>query len=240
MAKKLPEITVAADAAELALKGADLVLGAVRTRPKGLVCLATGDSPRGLYAGMAAQPEAFQRTRFLKLDEWGGIPADDPSTCQTYIERQVLTPMGLPKERLDGFDPENATPEAECARIRGLVAAAGGLDLCILGMGADGHIGLNYPAAELPPTAHVTGPETLRHAMLQSARTAPTHGMTLGMAEVLQARMIVLVINGVGKAEAAARLLHGPITTQFPASLLWMHPNLHCLLDAEAAAKLQG
>ena len=114
----------------------------------------------------------------------------------------------------------------------------GGIDLCILGMGADGHIGLNYPATTLPAETHTTDASTLKHAMLDAAQGKPTHGYTLGMAEVLRARRIVLVVNGAAKAHAVQRLVSGVMTTEFPASLLWLHDDVHLFADHGAVPAL--
>ena len=103
---------------------------------------------------------------------------------------------------------------------------------------ADGHIGLNYPAATLPAETHVTDASTLRHAMLDAALRKPTHGFTLGMAELLRARTIVLVVNGAAKAHAVQRLMSGEITTEFPASLLWLHGDVRLFADYSAVPAL--
>jgi galactosamine-6-phosphate isomerase len=105
-------------------------------------------------------------------------------------------------------------------------------------MGADGHIGLNYPSPTLPAEVHLTDAVTLKHAMLDAAQGVPTHGFTLGMAEVLQSRCIVLVVNGAAKAQATRRLMTGDISTEFPASLLWLHPDVHFFADRAAVPAL--
>lgn len=215
--------------------GADVVLNVVHAKRNALICVATGSSPKGVYAVLAESAARLRDVRILKLDEWGGIPANDPSTCDTFIRQHILEPWGVPEAQFEGFASDAPDPDAECVRVRARVQELGGIDLCVLGMGADGHIGLNYPSDSLPPEAHVTGPETLQHAMLDAAETKPTHGYTLGFGEILQARRILLIVNGAAKAEAAQTLLTGGVTTQFPASLLKLHPAVTCLLDREAA-----
>ncbi len=217
---------------------ADCVLETVRQKPGSVICVATGASPLGLYAELAKHASELAQAHILKLDEWGGLAMDDPATCEVYIRREVLGPWGLSPEHLTGFQSDAADPEAECARIRAAVERLGGIDVCILGMGADGHIGLNYPAATLPAETHVTDASTLRHAMLDAALGKPTHGFTLGMAEVLRARRVVLVVNGAAKAHAVQRLMTGDITTEFPASLLWLHDDVHMFADRSAVPAL--
>lgn len=234
---QLPQVAIEPDYRAMSRRAAAAVLDVIRAKPDSVVCVATGASPLGLYRVLAERREAFAQVRVLKLDEWGGLPATDPATCDTYIRDHILHPWGVPEERYIAFAGDAADAQAECARVDRAMQEAGGIDLSILGMGADGHIGLNYPADVLPPRAHVTSGSVLRHAMLKEAQGTPTHGLTLGMGDVLRSRHIVLVVSGEGKADAVARLLSGPMTTQFPASLLWGHPRLLCVLDRAAAGR---
>ncbi len=238
MAKTLAHLTVVDDYDATCRAAADAVLEVVRNKPDCVICVATGASPLGLYAELARHAAELAQARILKLDEWGGLAMDDPATCETYIHERILAPWGLLPERLVGFQSDAPDPEAECARIRAEIARAGGIDLCILGMGADGHIGLNYPSSTLPAEVHLTDASTLKHAMLDAAQGKPTHGFTLGMAEVLQSRRIVLVVSGAAKAEALRRLMTGAISTEFPASLLWLHPDVHLFADHAAVPAL--
>lgn len=238
MARTLAHLTVAEDYDAVCRMAADMVLEAVRKKPDSVICVATGASPLGLYAALAPHSADLAQVRILKLDEWGGLAMDDPATCEVYIRQQILAPWGLSSDHLTGFRGDAADPEAECARIRAEVERLGGIDLCILGMGADGHIGLNYPAATLPAETHITDASTLKHAMLDAALGKPTHGFTLGMAEVLRAPTIVLLVNGAAKAHAVQRLMRGEIATEFPASLLWLHDDVHLFADHNAVPAL--
>ena len=238
MSKTLAHLTVTEDYDAACRAAAEAVLEAVRNRPGCTICVATGASPLGLYAELARHAAELAQVRILKLDEWGGLAMDDPATCEVYIREKILGPWGLSSDRLTGFQSDAPDPEAECARIRSEIERAGGIGLCILGMGADGHVGLNYPSPALPAETHLTDASTLKHAMLDAALGVPTHGFTLGMAEVLRARQIVLVVNGAGKAEALRRLMTGDISTEFPASLLWQHPNVHLFADHAAVPAL--
>lgn len=213
---------------------ADRVLELVRRRPDSVICVATGASPVGVYACLAEHRDELRRVRVLKLDEWGGLPMNDPSTCETYIRRHILGPWSVSDDRYEGFVSDAPNPETECRRIESTIEDLGGIDVCILGMGGDGHVGLNYPADVLPARTHKTDLTTLRHSMLDAALAKPTHGLTLGMADILRARTIVLVANGVGKADAVERLLSGELTPRFPASLLWLHRNVDCIVDRAA------
>ncbi len=238
MCQQLANAVIHGTYEEMCHAAAECVLEVVRRKPDSVICVATGASPIGVYAVLAEHREELAHIRVVKLDEWGGLPMDDPSTCEVYIQKHILTPWGVTRDRYEGFVSDAPDPALECARVRQRIRELGGLDIAILGMGADGHVGLNYPADTLTALAHPTGASTLRHAMLEAAQGIPTHGLTLGMGEILVARRIILVVNGSGKAEAVARLATGELTTRFPASLMWLHQEVSYFVDREAAQAL--
>ena len=203
-----------------------------------VLCAATGQSPAGAYGAFSRAYTDKSQLQVLKLDEWGGLDRHDPSTCETYLRKSLVEPLGLPSESLQGFQSDAPNPEEECQRVQGVLERLGGIDLCVLGMGSDGHIGLNYPAETLPAAAWVTPASTLQHAMLDQALKRPTHGYTLGFAEILASRNLLLLVNGISKASALKRLVESHLTPQFPASFLRLHPDVLCLCDYEAAAEL--
>ncbi|MGC9054472.1 MAG: 6-phosphogluconolactonase, partial [Candidatus Hydrogenedens sp.] len=131
------------------------VVSLVTKNPKALICIATGESPIGLYQLFPERSELFRDIKFLKLDEWGGIKPDDPSTCETYIRENIIEPLKLNRKQLLGFRSNSKNPEDECKRIKNLICRYNGIDLCILGIGADGHIGLNFPADTIIPEIHI-------------------------------------------------------------------------------------
>lgn len=220
---------------EDACRGAFQQIGlSLKKNPKVLICVATGESPIGLYQLFPAQSELFKHIKILKLDEWGGIKSDDPSTCETYIKENIIQPLGLTDEHLLGFQSNASEPEKECERVKMLLQQLGGIDICILGMGADGHIGLNFPTDRLIPEIHTVPAYYLTHSMLEKAKEKPTHGYTLGMKEILQSRKIILIVKGKSKSEALKTLLKGEITTHFPASLLLLSENLTVYCDENA------
>ena len=217
---------------------------ALRAKPDLLLCVASGATPARAYDLFAEEarerPEAFRRLRVLRLDEWGGLAADDPGSSEAQIRRQLVEPLGLPAERYFAFRGDAADPEAECARIRRVVEEQGPIDVSVLGLGLNGHLGFNEPAAELQPHAHVAelSRTSREHSMLASARAVPEYGLTLGMADLMCSRRVLLVVSGAHKREVLARLWHGGLTTSLPASLLRMHPDTLCLCDRAAAEGL--
>lgn len=226
---------------EMSREAAALIISALAAKGDSLLCAATGSSPESLYQELAREarktPTLFQRLRVVKLDEWLGVTASNPASCEYFLKRRLLDPLSIAPERYIGFNPETADAQRECGRVLAALERHGPIDLCILGLGKNGHVGFNEPGSSLLPHCHVAklSEETLRHAMLSSTEVKPTHGMTLGIADVLAARKIVLLITGEGKEQVTAKFLDGGVTTEVPATFLWLHHDVEVFLDASEA-----
>ena len=224
----------------LSAQAGALVVAEIKQQRNLLLCAATGNSPLGLYEELTKKAEAeralFAALRIIKLDEWGGIPGHDPGSCEHYLKTRVLDPLAVAADRYISFASTPAEPAAECERIRSELAQRGPINVCILGLGINGHIGFNEPGPFLMPHCHVArlSDESRRHAMVRSMDGAPHFGLTLGMQEILAARRIILLVAGAGKHHALAGLLSGEVSTSLPASFLWLHPNVDCLIDRHA------
>jgi galactosamine-6-phosphate isomerase len=218
---------------------ADWLVEHLRNKPISVVCLATGATPMRAYALLAAraakEPSLFDRCRLVKLDEWGGLPMNDPATCEQHLRNTLVTPLGM-ADRYVGFESQPANVEAECARVAKWLDENGPIDLCVLGLGLNGHVGFNEPAAYLQPHAHVAqlSDATLAHPMVTCCDTGPKCGLTLGMADLLQARRILMIVTGAAKRGPLASLMSGRITTEFPASLLQLHGDVQVVCDDAA------
>lgn len=232
------EPIVLADHESMSQCAAERLVRAVRQRPDALVCAASGSTPDRAYRLFsqmcAAEPALAARMRLIKLDEWGGLPMDDPATCEVHLRREFVDPLSL-GPRYVSFHSD-ADPQADCDRVAAWLREHGPIDLCVLGLGLNGHLGFNEPHEFLRPHAHVArlSETSLTHAMLAQGQRRPTHGLTLGMADLLHARDVLLVVSGQGKRSALRRLLSGEISTQFPASFLWLHPRVTLLCDRAA------
>lgn len=223
----------------LSRHAAGLIAKQLTLKPDSLLCLATGGTPTRLYELLNArarrQPALFRRARILKLDEWGGLPMDDPATCEMYLQNALIRPLGLQK-RYHGFHSNPADPEAECRRMATWLRRSGPIDLCVLGLGINGHLALNEPGAQLRAESHVAelSSESLRHGMLKTTTKRPRYGLTLGMGEILQSKTILFLVSGATKKTPLKRLLEPTIRTDFPGSFLQLHPNVHLLCDRDA------
>lgn len=243
-----PSIRICDDHEAMSQQAAECVVNALSARQDLLLCAAGGSTPLRTYQLLtrhhARTPELFRSLRAVKLDEWGGIAMDDPGSCESQLQQYLVNPLGLSKDRYFGFHSNPVGPDVECERIRIRLAAEGPIDLCVLGLGMNGHIAMNEPAASLRPASHVAQltAATLAHSMLANTKAKPGFGLTLGMAEILAAREILLLVSGSSKCKPLGKLLEREITTDFPASFLWLHPNWTLLCDRAAAdgLNLQG
>jgi len=235
------KITILDTPEEVSQTASALILRQLEINPDLLLCAATGNTPSGTYACLAEEyqrrPGRFANLRILKLDEWGGLAMTDPGSCEYYLRNRLVDPLQITGLRYMGFhsNPEDAA--GECRRIQAELSASGPIDCCVLGLGVNGHIGFNEPAAFLEPGCHVArlASTTLQHTMVDAMESRPSYGLTLGMADILQARMILLLISGTAKKEITREWLSRRVTPELPASFLWLHGNVCCLLDKAAA-----
>lgn len=222
---------------------------ALAAKPDLVLGLPTGRTPVGLYRelGMlvAKGRLSFARATTFNLDEFLGIPADHPGSYRQFMQAHLFDHVDLHPERIHLLDGAAPDPDAECRRYEKAIAEAGGIDLQILGIGTNGHIGFNEPSRELQARTHRVKlkPETRRsNAVLFGGDlgAVPREALSMGMATILQARSIVLLATGRSKSSCVDRLLNGPITTDLPASFLQLHHDVDVMLDRPAAEKLEG
>ena len=231
-------ITVLPDREALDRAAADVIWEAARAKPDLLICLASGGTPTGTYALLAGAPERLENARYIQLDEWAGPGPDDPASCAAYLERTVRGPLAVPPERWIGIRGDAPDAASECRRVATALEEAGPIDLCILGLGLNGHLAFNEPAESFDPFCHVATltEESRTHPMAVGAAAPVRHGLTLGLGDILRARRILLMVSGAAKREPLARLASRRVTPTLPASFLWLHGNAVCLCDRDAAA----
>jgi galactosamine-6-phosphate isomerase len=241
------EITICETAEEVAALATRYIVEACIRRGDLLLCTATGSTPTLTYEKMVReqrlQPELFSSLRVIKLDEWVGLPMDHPSTCETYLQAHVLSPLGVTSDRYTTFDSTATSPERECERVAAALATAGPIDIAVLGLGVNGHLGLNEPSDHFQCQPHVAtlAPETAQHSMLtsHSASSQVKFGLTLGMQNIRDARHVLLLVTGESKSDALAKMMACALDDpNVPASALRGHANAHCICDRQAASRL--
>lgn len=234
------EITVENDYATMSGRAADWVAARVRGKPDMTLCLATGKTPLGMYARLGekcAEGELdFSQTIIFNLDEYLGLPENHPGSCRFYIKENFLDKINARSENVFLISGENyAEYEAEIRR-------RGGIDLQILGIGRNGHVGFNEPGSAADSRTRVVkiAETTIKDNAygFGGEDKVPKRAVTLGIGTILEAREILLLASGAAKAEATAGALRGPVSPALPASLLQKHPNLIAVLDEAAASKL--
>lgn len=230
-------ITYCKDNQQMSQQAGSLVLTAIKNKKDLLLCAATGHSPEGLYRELErksnTEPSIFKRLRVLKLDEWGGLPENHPSSCEYFLRKLLLEPLKIPSERYISFASDPSDPEKECERIQLELDRQGPVDLAILGLGRNGHLGLNEPGVQLEPHCHVArlSASSLQHSMLHSTGFKPRYGLTLGMQDILSSSKILLLVSGEGKGPVIREFLKREVSSHLPATFLWRHPNVACFID---------
>ncbi len=233
--------------AELNEAGAGIITGLVQTKPNAVLGLATGSTPIGIYKEMIRtfrkNMVSYKQATTFNLDEYVGLPASDPQSYAHYMKEHLFGHIDASPERTHIPNGIAADPEAECKRYDALLETYGQIDLQLLGLGHNGHIGFNEPDHSLIRGTHVVQlSDTTREAnarFFESPDRVPTHAITMGVGTILKAKTILLVVKGADKADIVHRALTGEITTECPASLLQTHPHLVVLLDAEAGRRFE-
>ena len=221
-------------------QGFELIKKEIENKPNLFFCVASGGSPSGTYSKLAenkeVHPEFGNQLRVIKLDEWGGLEAGSPFTSELDVQQKFVQPMGITSDRYWTIDPTNSDPEGACLNMELVMEREGPLDICILGIGVNGHIALNEPGEthQLPYHVCELAASTLANGMLKTLKQPPSFGMTIGLRGIMQSKLILLFIAGSGKKDAFERLKDPKVSGQFPASFLWLHPNVQVLVDQRA------
>jgi len=231
---------------ELNEVGAGIISALIQTKPNAALGLATGGTPVGIYEALVT---GFRKGRFsfknvttFNLDEYAAIAENHPESYHTYMRHHLFDYVDI--ELANTNIPNGNAPDllAECAEYDRKLEAIGQVDLQILGIGHNGHIGFNEPDAQLNSGTHLVKLKSeTREAnarFFDSIDDVPTHALTMGVGSILKAKTILLVVRGADKADIVHRALRGPITTECPASLLQTHANLIVLVDQEAGRLL--
>lgn len=220
---------------------AGLLADRLAARPDLVVCLPTGTTPLPVYEALPdilrARSLSAAAATIVLLDEYVGLPAGHRARCDSMLRRGLLDRLDPGVARFITFEVDDLSPQAACTKFDAAVNAAGGLDLVVLGLGRNGHIGMNEPgsAPDAPTRVVELASSTRAAAVGYGADPAPTHGVTLGMAGILAAREIWLLATGAAKAAILTAALDGPATSDVPASLLRDHQGLLVIADEAAA-----
>lgn len=229
--------------AELSQFAADILTQQISEKRDSLLTLASGGTPTDMYkkwiSAIKDNHIDISELRLHKLDEWCGLKENDPATCEYYIRNHVLEPLDFPLKRYFGANSEAKDPIAECVRVASRLSKEGPADICILGLGKNGHLGFNEPGQAFHLRTHTVqlSEESMSHNMVSKTNRDVTRGMTSGIADILQADNILFLVSGKHKAQNFKRFFtERTVTPEFPASVLWLHKSVYCIYDKDAAS----
>jgi glucosamine-6-phosphate deaminase len=241
------EIIILPDSQQASQIAARIVARTVREKPHAVLGFATGNTPLQLYRSLVRMHRDegldFGGVTSFNLDEYVGIPPAHPSSFHSYMWAHLFSSLNMPKDRINIPDGMTADIPAACRKYEQAVRSAGGVDIQILGIGTNGHIGFNEPSSSLSSRTRI---KTLTEETRLDAAAAfggedavPTHVITMGLGTIMDSRMCLLLAFGKKKARAVALAAEGPITAMVPGSILQMHPRAILVLDKDAGSELK-
>jgi glucosamine-6-phosphate deaminase len=241
------EVVILSGSKQIGKLAADAIGELVRRKPDAVLGLATGSSPLPIYDELAARHERdgldFSRARGFALDEYVGLPAGHPQSYREVIRREFTNRVNIARENVHGPDGTATDIPAACHAYEEAITAAGGIDLQLLGVGSDGHIGFNEPGSSFASRTRIKSliEQTRRDnaRFFNSLAEVPHHVLTQGLGTIMEARHVILVATGAQKAQAVREFVEGPVAAVCPASVLQFHPHATVLLDEAAASALK-
>lgn len=242
------EILIQPSAASATQLAAEMIAQTLRANPRAVLGLATGHTLEPVYARLAQMHQKllldFSGCRTFNLDEYIGLPAADPNSYRSYMNLHLFEKVNIARHNTHLPDGMATHLDAACADYEGRIARIGGIELQLLGIGLNGHIGFNEPPSRSDSRTHVEelSPETIRHNAPQFASPArvPRRAITMGIGTILDSHRCLLLATGAEKADIVAQAVEGPLTGQIPASALQTHFNCTVILDSAAAARVEA
>lgn len=235
------------DAEQASVVAARIVGRLVREKPDAVLGLATGSTPVRLYRELIRLHREegldFSRVTTFNLDEYVGLAPDHPASYRVFMQVNLFDHVNIPASNVHIPDGTASDIPAHCQAYEDAITAAGGIDLQVLGIGSDGHLGFNEPTSSLASRTRIKtlteGTRRDNACFFASIRDVPRHCITMGMGTILDSRVCLLLAFGAAKANAVAKSVEGPITAMIPGSALQLHRHVHVLLDEAAAAGLE-
>lgn len=228
-----------ADSVDIAAR---IIARLLREKPNAVLGLATGSTPLRLYRALIAMNLDWSQVTTFNLDEYVGLDPDSPMSYHSFMWTNLFSHINIRKEHVNIPDGTAKDIPAFCAEYEAKIRSAGGIDLQVLGIGTEGHIGFNEPTSSLGSRTRIKTltPQTRRDnaRFFEGEDKVPSHVITMGIGTIMEARENLLLAFGANKAHAIAQAVEGPISSINPASILQMHPQAKVCVDAEAASQL--
>jgi galactosamine-6-phosphate isomerase len=234
------------DYEELSGYTADMVIKALKEKPGLVLCMASGSTPAltcdRLVKKLKDEQTDYSKITFLGLDEWLGLPPTNTGSCHYFFHEKIFEPLKLNPSQYFLFNALADDLKNECAKMDKLIADKGGVDIMIVGIGMNGHIGFNEPGTSFTSLSHVAELEEITKSVGQKKYfNEPVEldkGITIGLGHLMNTKKVFLMANGIKKAEVIKKTVEGAVTESFPASIMQKHENGFVLIDGEAASLL--
>ena len=240
------KLIVTKDYEGLSTRAAGLVIEHIQQNPASVLVLATGNTPLGMFARLVDAYRrgvvSFQDCSLVELDDYFSISLDDHRNLYNWLAAEFISQIDIPAENIVRFDTASTYPKEECVRVEQAIANLGGIDLLVLGLGLNGHLGFNEPGSDFESPTRVI---TLSAASIKSSaqywgkeEDVPRQGITLGLKALSAACQTLLLVSGKQKTQIFNSTFQGPVTTNIPATILQQQQNLTVIVDEAAAANI--
>ena len=239
------QLKIYKDYQSLSDAAANEIIELVKKKPGAVVCMASGDTPRltcKLFVEKAKTEKVdLAQMTFIGLDEWVGIPSEKDGSCHYFFKTEIFKPLHLSTKQMRLFNAMSVSLEEECRKMDKIIFENGGIDLMIVGIGMNGHIGFNEPGVSFNNYAHVIDLDETTITVGQKYFKTPVviqKGITLGLKHLQESKKVLLLANGTKKADVIKKTVEEEVTNLFPASIMQMHSNGFVMIDEEAAGLL--
>jgi glucosamine-6-phosphate deaminase len=239
------KVTICKNYDELSRTTADYIVAYVNKKPDALLCFPSGESPGGTidYLVQYAQQGKvdFSECRFIGLDEWVGVHEKNEGSCKYYLYSRLFTPLKIKEEKIIFFNALARNLDHECKRVDTWISTNGPIDIMLVGIGLNGHIGLNEPGVSLDSYSHHIELDQVTRTVAKKyfkQETILTSGITLGLKHLMESKVAILIASGTKKAEIIYKAINEEVSNKIPATIIQKHPNSFVFLDKDAASSL--
>lgn len=239
------EIKIYKDYDELSEAASEMIIDCVKEQPEAMLCFATGDTPKLTYQKLAEKANTanvdFSRCFMIGLDEWMGVPPSNSGSCYHFLHEYLFTPLGIDESQIHLFNAFASDQKQECEMMNKLIRKQG-IDLMVVGVGLNGHIGFNEPGTAKDSLTHVADLDEITKTIGQkyfADKVTIDKGITVGLKQVMEAGTLIMLANGIKKAPVVKRTVEENVGSHFPATFMREHRNSWLMIDSEAASEIK-
>jgi len=226
---------------------ADFIADSIKNKPNMVLCMASGSTP-ALTCDLLTQKLKkdkvdYSKFTFIGLDEWVGLPPTNTGSCHYFFHKKIFEPLQLSPSQYFLFNALSDDLKGECSKMDKIITGKAGIDIMIVGIGMNGHIGFNEPGSSFSALSHIAELDEITKSVGQKYFNEPVQlgkGITIGFGHLMNTKKVFLMANGTRKAEVIKKTIEGPVTKSFPASIMQQHANGFILIDEEAGALLKN